>query len=198
MKGIIMAGGRASRLGGKKEKALLKIGGKTLLSRAADALAVEGIDEILVAFTTNTPSTHELAEKTGLSVFQTGAEGYHEDIIELLKAFGPFTSLNVDVPFVGRQHVRRLLAGSGEESVAAVVPASIAIREPDADSVGDDGRGRRVIWVGLNYVTRRPRTSLLTFDDPMLTVNINTEEDLAFARRVLANQRAQKSAEEPL
>lgn len=193
-----MAGGRASRLGGKKEKALLKIGGKTLLSRAADALAVEGIDEILVAFTTNTPSTQELAEKMGLSVFRTGAEGYHEDIIELLRAFGPFTSLNVDVPFVGRQHVRRLLAGSGEESVAAVVPASIAAKEPDADSVGDDGRGMRVIWVGLNYVTLRPRTSLLTFDDPMLTININTEEDMAFARRILANQRAQKSAEGPL
>ncbi len=180
-----MAGGKASRLGGNREKALLVVGGPSLLSRAADALSVDGIDEIVVAVTEATPRSKVLAKKLGLSVLQTGAKGYHEDTLELLDAFGSFIGLNVDIPFIRPEHVRKLLDASDMGSLAAVIPSSIAIREPDKDSVGDDGTGRSVIWIGLNFVTSNPNTSYLTYDDPLLSININTDEDLAFAREMI-------------
>ena len=180
-----MAGGKASRLGGNREKALLEVGGRSLLSRVADALRVDGIDEIVVAVTKATPRSKELAKKLGLSVLQTGGKGYHEDTLELLDTFGSFVSLNVDTPFIRPEHVRRLLEASDKESLAAVIPSSIAMREPDKDSVGDDGTGKSVIWIGLNFVTSNPETSYLDYDDPLLSININTDEDLDFARGLI-------------
>jgi adenosylcobinamide-phosphate guanylyltransferase len=185
LKAVIMAGGKASRLGGNREKALLEVGGRSLLSRAADALRVDGIDEIVVAVTKATTRSKALAENLGLSVLQTGAEGYHEDTLELLDSFGSFISLNVDIPFIRPEHVRKMLEASDKESLAAVIPSSIAMREPDKDSVGDDGTGRNVIWIGLNFVTPNSETSHLTYDDPLLSININTDEDLAFARKLI-------------
>jgi adenosylcobinamide-phosphate guanylyltransferase len=185
LKAVIMAGGKASRLGGNREKALLEVRGRSLLSRAANALRVDGIDEIVVAVTKATPRSKELAKKLGLSVLPTGAKGYHEDTLELLDTFGSFVSLNVDIPFIRSEHVRKLLEASDKESLAAVIPASIAIREPDKESVGDDGTGTSVIWIGLNFVTTNPETSYLNYDDPLLSININTDEDLAFARKLI-------------
>jgi len=189
MKGVIMAGGRASRLGGGREKALLEIGGKTLLCRAAEALRVDGIDDVIVAVTKNSPRTCEQAMKMQLGAIQTNSGDYHGDTIELLNAFGPFISLNVDIPFIEPMHISKLLANADSLSLAAVVPLSIAIRAPDKDSVGDDGRGRQVIWIGLNFVTPNPQTSVLYYDDPLLSVNVNTEQDLAFARRLANSER---------
>jgi adenosylcobinamide-phosphate guanylyltransferase len=185
LKAVIMAGGKASRLGGNREKALLEVGGRSLLSRAADALRVDRVDEIAVAITKATPQSKELATKLGLSVLQTSTKGYHEDTLEILDAFGSFISLNVDIPFIRPEHVRKLLEASDKESLAAVIPSSIAMREPDKDSVGDDGTGKNVIWIGLNFVTSNPETSYLTYDDPLLSININTDEDLAFARKLI-------------
>jgi GTP:adenosylcobinamide-phosphate guanylyltransferase len=146
---------------------------------------VDRVDEIAVAITKATPQSKELATKLGLSVLQTSTKGYHEDTLEILDAFGSFISLNVDIPFIRPEHVRKLLEASDKESLAAVIPSSIAMREPDKDSVGDDGTGKNVIWIGLNFVTSNPETSYLTYDDPLLSININTDEDLAFARKLI-------------
>ena len=185
MKAVIMAGGKASRLGGNREKALLELGGRSLLSRAADALRVDGIDGIVVAVTKSTPRSKELAKSLGLSVQQTNAKGYHEDTLELLETIGSFISLNVDTPFVRTEHVVRLLESSHKESLAAVIPTSIAMRDPDKDSVGLSRMGGSVIWIGLNFVTSNPETSYLIYEDPLLSININTDEDLAFARKLI-------------
>jgi len=192
-----MAGGKASRLGGNREKALLEVGGRPLLSRAADALRVEGIDEIVVAVTKATPRSKELAKNVGLTVLQTSAKGYHQDTLELLVKYGSFISLNVDIPFIRPEHVKKLLEASDKESLAAVIPSSLALREPDKDSVGDDGTGESVIWIGLNFVTSNPETSCLGYDDPLLSININTDEDMAFARRIFAELQAPGSAKGP-
>ncbi len=185
MIGVIMAGGRATRLGGGREKALLELGGRTLLAMAADALQGGGVEEVVAAITKSTPMTRVLASALDLDVQETGGGDYHADILELLDRYGSFISLNVDVPFVRRGHVSKLLKVSEDRSVAAVIPVSIALMRPDEDSVGYDDDGTNVIWVGLNRVTSNPRTSYLRFDEPLLSVNINTDEDLDFARRQL-------------
>lgn len=185
MKAVIMAGGKATRLGGDREKALLEIGGRSLLKGAADALKVDGIDEVVVAVTKATPRSSELAKNLGLTVFQTSSEGYHKDTLELIDCFGSFISLNVDIPFIRPAHVMKMLEASDEESLAAVIPSSMAMRGPDKDSISHDGAGLSVIWVGLNFVTSSPETSQLAYDDPLLSININTDEDLVFARRMM-------------
>jgi GTP:adenosylcobinamide-phosphate guanylyltransferase len=181
LKAVIMAGGRAQRFKTPVEKATLIVRGRTLLERSAAALSVKGIDEIKVAGTRRTTETHRLARKLGLELLETEGKGYHEDVLEMLRTLGSFVSLNVDVPFVAKKDIRELMASIGDRSIASVAPAELAMGKPSPDSVMVDPKGREMIWLGFNYVTKRPDTDLLVFEDPILTININNEEDLAFA-----------------
>jgi len=184
LKAVIMAGGRAQRFKTPVEKAALMVGERTLLERSAAALSIKGVDEIMVAGTRRTTKTRELASKLGLEFQETEGKGYHEDVLEMLRTLGSFVSLNVDVPFVAKKDVRKLVAGVGDRSIASVAPAELAIGKPSPDSVMVDHKGREMIWLGFNYVTERPDTDLLVFTDPILTININNEEDLAFAESI--------------
>lgn len=181
---VIMAGGRASRFGRPTEKAVLDIAGRTLMERAADALGVPGIERVMAAVAPHTERSEELAHRLDIDVFRTGGAGYHEDTVQLMDALGPFVSLNVDAPFVTKGHVKAMLGRPEGGSLTAVVPEDLAIRKPDSDSVMMDGSGRRFVWAGLNIVRPVPEIELVEYDDPLLTVNINDEEDLAFAREL--------------
>ena len=181
---VVMAGGKASRFSKKVEKAVLEIRGRTLLERSLEALHEGGADEILVAVTDRVPQTKRLAMKLGADAIQTKGTSYQEDVLELLERYPRFLSLNVDVPFVNGNHVRELKKSSKSGSVAAVIPASITMIKPAEDSILVDGYGWKMLWIGLNMVTPEPETALKVFDDPVLSININNEEDLAFARRI--------------
>jgi GTP:adenosylcobinamide-phosphate guanylyltransferase len=179
-----MAGGKASRFAKKVEKAILEIRGRTLLERSLEALHEGGADDILVAVTDRVPQTKALAMKLRADTIMTKGTSYHGDILELLERYNEFLSLNVDVPFVNGNHVRELTRSPGSGSRAAVIPASIAMMKSDEDSILVDDTGWKMLWIGLNIVTPEPKTALRVFDDPLLSININNEEDLVFARRI--------------
>lgn len=181
---VIMAGGRASRFARPTEKAVLEVAGKTLMERAADAVEVPGIERVIAAVTPRTVGSEDLARKLGIEIFRAKGEGYHEDTVQLMEALGAFLSLNVDAPFVTRDHVDAILERPGGGSLTAVVPENLAIRKPDRDSVMTDASGKRLVWAGLNIVRPVPDIELVEYDDPLLAVNINDEDDLAFARKI--------------
>jgi len=182
--GIIMAGGKGSRFRKPVEKGLLKVGGRSLLRRSIDALVVDGIDEIAVAVTPHTPRTRERAKQMSIDVIDTGGSGYHEDIDSLLEARECFATVNVDTPFIRQEHIIELLGRFDGGSLAAVAPESPAFPMPDKDSVVAAQDTPRLIWVGMNIVTPDPHTAMAVFEDPLLTVNVNDEEDLVRADRI--------------
>ena len=189
MKAVIMAGGRATRFDGEVEKALLEVGGRNLLRRSVDALQHGRLSEILVAVSRRTPRTRIEAERAGLKVIDTLGKGYHQDIMELLEKLDDvFLTLNVDVPFVTEHHVARLLEAFDGNSLAAVVHTSRAAVRPRTESVGVDEAGEAFTWVGLNIVTPNPETETIMFDDPLLAVNINDEDDLARANQIASER----------
>ena len=189
MMAVIMAGGKATRFGRHVEKGTLRVGDLTLLERALRALSAGGTDEVAVASSPHTPETGRAAEDMGVDVVETSGLGYHDDILELLDLHGRFLSLNVDVPFVNGRHVSKMLETYEGTSVAAVVRSEISLMAPERGSVGAGPGGQPNIWVGLNIVTPDPQTALLEFDDPLLSVNINDDDDLAFADRLARERR---------
>lgn len=181
---VVMAGGKATRFSSRVEKATLEIRGTTLLERSLNALREGGADKVAVAVAPTTTETRALARMLGAEVVVTSGKGYHEDTLELLAEYDSFVSLNVDVPFVRGDHVRAVVSEASKGSVAAVVPLALAMGKTDADSALSDSEGRKMLWVGLNHVTPDPMNHLNVFEDPLLTININNELDLEFARRV--------------
>lgn len=181
MMAVVMAGGRATRFDGRVEKALLEVGGKTLLMRSIEALELDGISEIAVAVSPHTPGTRRAAEAFGVSVIDTRGHGYHEDVTQIMEEQDVFLTLNVDVPFVTKDHVARLLEAHEGGSIAAIVDASNVHDGIDDGAVATGTKGERFAWVGLNIVTSDPETKTLLLDDAMLLVNINDEDDLVRA-----------------
>ena len=184
MMGVIMAGGKASRFREPVEKGLLTVGGRSLLDRSADALRVDGIDEIAVAVTPNTPRTRDQAGLMGIEVIETTGMGYHEDIDHLLKGRACFVTVNVDIPFVRREHITELIGRFDGGSLACVAPESRDLPAPERDSIAVDDESPRLVWVGMNIVTSDPDTAMARFDDSLLTVNVNDEESLERADRI--------------
>jgi len=189
MKAVIMAGGRATRFDGEVEKALLEVGGRSLLGRSVDALQQDRLNGVLVAVSQRTPRTRIEAERAGLKIIDTLGKGYHQDIMELLETLDDvFLTLNVDVPFVMEHHVARLLEAFDGNSLAAVVRTSRTAVRPRTESVGVDEAGEAFTWIGLNIVTPNPETETIVFDDPILAVNINDEGDLARANQIASER----------
>lgn len=187
MKGVIMAGGRFTRLKKDIEKPMLKLGDRTLLDRSAEALNGSSVDGWLVACSRWTPRTAEYVKGRGFECMITSGSGYHEDALELIDCLGSFVSVNVDVPFITGRSIETLISNIKSRSLSAVVPADIVDFSLSDQSrfIGDGGK--EFIWVGLNYVTPDPETDYLSFDDPMLAVNINSNRDLRFAEKLLHN-----------
>lgn len=181
---VVMAGGMASRFGGGVEKALLVVGGASLLERAVKALQLEELDEVAVATSPHTPATAEEARRLGVRIVETKGLGYHQDVTEMLEEHDVFLTLNVDVPFITKDHVRRLLAAHDGGSVAAVVDMPSSESSSDSGARGTCPDGRRFVWVGLNIVTDNPETKTVLFDEPLLAININDEQGLARARAI--------------
>lgn len=178
---VVMAGGRASRFRSRVEKALLRVGGSSLLTRAVEALQAKGVDEIVVAVSPHVPETRREAERIGLRVVETSGEGYHEDVMMLLETLDVFLTLNVDVPFVRGLHVERLLEDYEGGSVAAVIDKPSAGLELYEESTGRASEGGRFVWVGLNIVTSDQETRTVLLDEPLLAINVNDEDSLAKA-----------------
>jgi len=184
LKGIVMAGGAASRFGRKVEKGVLMVGERTLLERAVSALSGPGIDSVAVATTHKTPETSRLAKGLGLEVMTTPGKDYHEDILEILRDHDRFVCLNVDVPFVTSAHVTSMITRSTTRSVAAVVPHELSFVPPEPGSVMIGPDGQMMIWVGLNIVSDDADTGLVVLDEGLLCVNVNDDDSLGMADRI--------------
>ena len=83
--GLVMAGGKGSRLGIGVEKPLLPICGEAMLKRVVKALkSSKFIEALFIAVSKWTPNTKREAEKLGI-VIETSGLGYVDDLREALK-----------------------------------------------------------------------------------------------------------------
>ncbi len=192
IRGVILAGGSASRLGGMA-KGLEEVGGRRILDRVTDALRTAlGAEPLLIA---NDPGAglwdralEVVADRhpgTGpLGGIATGLEAAGTDVL----------CVAWDMPFLEPDLLRAIAAGlagadaclaestgpRGLEPLAAgyarsaLAPITAAIGRGDLAAVGFHGAAR---------IAKLPLTEVRRFGDPArLFFNVNTAEDLARAR----------------
>jgi molybdenum cofactor guanylyltransferase len=190
--GVVQAGGKSTRMGGNP-KALIKLGGRSIVERVVAALT-PAVDDVLVV--TNTP---ELYAFLGLPMV---ADVYPDHgslggIYSGLRAAGEIAfTVACDMPFLHPEVVRLVVGRAGEGDVviprvgeqletlhAAYSPACLApiearLRAGRLKIVGffDDVR---VVEVGAAEVAR--------FRDPTVAfMNVNTPDELERARALVA------------
>ena len=194
--GVILAGGAASRYGGRP-KGLERVGGQRVIDRVADALR-ESADELLLI-------ANDPAANTWLPNVRTASDvrpqlgslgGIHAAIV---RAAEPVLVVAWDMPFVSSALLRALrergmradavLPESGsrrglEPLCAYYSPACVPAieRRLDANDM------RVVSFFEDVRVERIPDYEVRRFGDPaILFMNVNTPDDLALAERHAAD-----------
>ncbi|RJS72565.1 hypothetical protein CW714_04400 [Methanophagales archaeon] len=192
---IILAGGKSSRLGEGKEKALIKIGRsedetpKRLIDLVVESVRDSKAEGFLVAISKNTPKTAEYCKLQDYELLETPGEGYHADLRYLLARYPKFVSVACDIAFLKPEHINSIIdfyshndPGRGNStSITGAVPQDI-IPPYAVPSYIFEHDGRKLVAVGLNIVTKGGKNLPLVFNDPLLAVNINTPRDLEIVK----------------
>jgi len=191
--GVVVAGGQGARLGLGIPKALVKLGGLTLLDRARAVLEV-CCDEVLVA----APVTLELPVPAGLRVSDvTRYSGPLAGVLAALDARPDREAfvLGVDFPLIRASTLRSIAAARGDAMVA--VPAPGGVPQPLVAAYGP-GAGqalarvagtapaitRAVLAIGARLI---PEEALAAWEGGIeVFLNVNTPEDLALAERLVS------------
>jgi molybdopterin-guanine dinucleotide biosynthesis protein A len=194
--GVILAGGAASRYGGRP-KGLERVGGRRVIDRVADALRDAADDLLLVA---NDPAARAwlpdvpIAEDVRPHCGSLG--GIHAAIV---RAGQPVLVVAWDMPFVPSALLRTLRDASVRAD--AVLPESGSRRGleplcayyspacvPAIERRLDANDMRVVSFFEDVRVERIPERDVRRFGDPaVLFMNVNTPDDLALAERHAAD-----------
>ena len=192
--GVILAGGRASRMGGG-DKGFLPLGDSTILGHVIDRFAPQVADLAL-----NANGDPARFAEYGLPVIADSIEDYPGPLAGVLAGLDwaadrgatHIVTAAADTPFFPGDLVPRLLAAAEDESKPIALARTengrhptfglwpVALRD-DLRLALKDGVRKVVLW------TDRHGTAMADFPtgrfDPFF--NVNTPEDLAEARRLL-------------
>jgi molybdopterin-guanine dinucleotide biosynthesis protein A len=191
--GVIQAGGRSARMGGRP-KALIELGGRPIIERVLAALA-PAVDDVLVV--TNTPELYAFLElpMVGDVYPDHGSLG---GIYSGLEAAGGAAALTVacDMPFLHPDVVKLVAARAGEGDV--VIPR-VGSRLETMHAVYDKaclpyiaerlvaGRLKIVDFFERVRVIEIAEDEVARFRDPRIVfMNVNTPDDLDRARALAA------------
>jgi adenosylcobinamide-phosphate guanylyltransferase len=110
MIGIIMAGGKGSRMKLSEEKLLLKYK-KPIILQVAEALTNSNcFSKIIFITSQNSPKTKQLLQKNNYEIFDTPGIGYVEDLNFTLKSLNDSVFItSADLPLLDSEIIKRIV-----------------------------------------------------------------------------------------
>jgi len=110
MIGIIMAGGKGSRMNLPEEKLLLKFK-KPIILQVAEALTTSDcFSKVIFITSPNSPKTKQLLEKNNYEIFDTPGIGYVEDLNLVLKSLNDSVLIvSADLPLLDSEIIKKIV-----------------------------------------------------------------------------------------
>ena len=187
MIGLVMCGGKGTRMESVQEKLLIKYR-KPIIQHVISALDESGcFSKIICATSCNAPKTSQFVKDLGMSTVETRGVGYVEDLNEALKSFD-------DNVFV----VPGDLALLDSEIVQKIVNAfedrqswtSVLVSKKFLDLIGIkpeylvNYNGKECAFTGISIVNPKAivgiepvQESYIVIDDKRIAINLNTKSD---------------------
>lgn len=196
---LVMAGGKATRMGNACEKPLLRICGKTMVERVIGALRnSKNIDEIIVAVSKSTPKTAELMHNFSIKVVETPGDGFCSDMRHAIKKcglFSPVLTISADLPLITKELIEEIIGyykHCKKPALVVAVPLKAYERLGLKSKHPFEARGKRLAPVGINIIDGRridePRIAeeILVLERAESVMNVNTLGDIEIAEKLLA------------
>ena len=118
MIGIVMAGGKGTRMESEQEKLLLKYK-KPIILHVIDALREsECFSKIFAITSKNSPQTKQLLKKNNVETIETPGNGYVSDLNQILSSFNePVLVTSGDLPFLDCEIIKTIVEMYNSENI---------------------------------------------------------------------------------
>lgn len=187
MIGLVMCGGKGTRMESSEEKLLLKYK-KPMIEHVLNALEDSKIFSRIVCVTSNNaPKTREFVSRMGIDILETKGSGYVNDLGESLLKFDELIFVAPgDMPLLDSEIIQKIMKLVNEKNTWT----SILARKVFLQSLGFEAEffvnynSEECAYTGISVINpKRVKNaqyvteSYLLLDDKRLVANLNTKKD---------------------
>ena len=187
MIGLVMAGGKGSRMQIPEEKLLLKYIHPTILHVIFALEKSQCFSKIVAATSPNSPKTKEMLENAGIELFETSGKGYVEDLNSFLrKATDDIFVASGDLPLLDDDIIKQIVQSHNKNKIWT----SYLVTEDFLKSLGLKGnfsitfQNKPCFFTGISIVNAKEINNLDSVEeiyhilnDKRIAFNLNTAED---------------------
>ncbi|MDO5826380.1 MAG: hypothetical protein BZ137_04270 [Methanosphaera sp. rholeuAM130] len=184
---LVMAGGKGTRMNLDEEKPLIKVRDRPMIEYVLNALiGSKHVDKILVAISPNTPKTRDFLRDFPVTVVETKAKGYIEDLADILQdrtyleEDEAVMTIVSDLPFVTSNHIDDVLEAyysRNKPAMCVSVPEELFKEYDIIPTLVYEG----LVPSGVNMLianSKEQEQTIYVTDNVELAFNINTIHDL--------------------
>lgn len=187
MIGLVMAGGKGSRMNLNTEKLLLKYK-KPIVLHVIDALKNSQCFEKIIAVTSlNAPKTQQFLQESGITNIETNGESYVHDLNHVLNSFSDIVLIvSGDMPFLDEKIIKEIVSKHNPSHDWT----SFVVTKDYLDSLGISAefsikhQGKQCLYTGISIVNSKQINSLDSvkehfeiINDKKIAFNLNTKQD---------------------
>ncbi|MBS4042948.1 MAG: NTP transferase domain-containing protein [Chitinophagaceae bacterium] len=187
MIGIVMAGGKGSRMRLTGEKLLLKYK-KPVILHVIDALRDSNcFSKILAITSSNSPQTKKFLEENNIELFNTPGDGYVSDLNLVLKSLNDFVLItSADLPFLDGDIIKKITTQCSLENVwtAIIITKKFLDSLHLSSDYWFEFENQQCCYSGISLVNTKKILTMenvsekfIIVDDKRIAFNLNTKQD---------------------
>jgi len=187
MIGLIMAGGKGTRMQSNEEKLLLEYK-KPLILHVIDALKDSNCFEKIIAATSpNSPQTQKIIAENNVTIFETLGENFVTDLNQILKGLDDYVFVTSgDLPLLDESTVRQIVDAVNSDKIWTSVvttnsfQSSLGLTPECIVSFNDESyahTGISVVNASEIKNLESVKEDYLIINDKRVCLNVNTKTD---------------------
>ena len=195
MIGLIMAGGKGTRMDRDGEKLLLTHKKKPVIMHVVNALQNSDCFTKIIAITSpNSPKTERILKEAGVDTISSPGRDFASDLNEMLIQLDDFVFVTSgDLPLLDSETVKKIVERSHTDEIWNSVVTTGSFQKSLGTSIGSTIKDSEIennpddsllVETGINIVNAKKITDLepipefrLIFDDKRVGLNLNTKDD---------------------
>ena len=190
MIGLIMAGGRGTRMHSNEEKLLLNYK-KPVILHVVDALQQSNCFSKIVALTSpNSPKTENILKETGIDIISSRGESFVSDLNEMLQQLDEIVFVTSgDLPLLDSQIVKTIIDHHEAEQIWTSIVTTLTFQKTLGIKSDCIIENHDYVQTGISIVDAKKITNLdpveekfLVIDDKRIGLNLNTKDDYNLLR----------------
>lgn len=189
MIGIVMAGGRGSRMDLSDEKLLLKYK-KPLILHVADALKDSNcFSKIIFVTSPNSPKTRQLLLENNFEIVDSSGMGYVADLNTILNSYKEFLFIiSGDLPLIDGKIVQDMVKFYDPKNICTTILVTKKFHESLglSSSYNVVYKNQNCVYTGISMINpenisnlENIKESFVIVDDKRIGFNVNTKKDFS-------------------